>query len=420
MKYILFIAVCTIALYGCYIFNKTKDLLNPIIAFTFPILVSISTNLFFYDRGNYEISFKTYAIYLLGVVAFVGGCVVIMRPSKLRRLSKPIGLSYNYFTFMGCKCIALIGTLFSICYIFKAATCGVFGLNVIRNIRWYSLYIKQNSLIGKYSIIFIEVIFCVYSYQYFVLEKKDKKTRLCLLVSIVEYIIAIMTTMARTVILQFAIEFIYFFLCGIQNKRKNNKGKYNFKLVIFGLLIIYIMQLLAVRTEKALYVNEVTGKTTNWIIPYFGKQFYIFEEFISQHAWVTKGINSFGFFGRVLNRLGLLTPKYLIQIPGGQVASFITDPYTDFGVIGVLVVMLINGMLIGYIYRHAIRYSGWWLIFYSVCLYSCIIAFYAFQFAMSSQLYFAVVTLILIIDNRLHLHIRDKNMMRMNKVFGEE
>ena len=54
--------------------------------------------------------------------------------------------------------------------------------------------------------------------------------------------------------------------------------------------------------------------------------------------------------------------------------------------------------------------------FYSVCVYSCVISFYAFQFAMSSQLYFAVAALLLFVDGKLHLHVRDLSEWRKSQI----
>ena len=416
MKYFLLFIVCFAALYGYYVYTKTKDLLNPILTFSLPILLSVVVNLIFYDRGSYDISPRTYGVYLLGVAAFVCGCAVTIRPSSAKRVLQPVKLNYNSLVFNGYKLIAAIGTVFSIFYIFKGAASGVFGTNVIRNIRWYSLYVEQNSFIGKYSIVFIEIGFCIYAYKVCVLEHRDRKTKCWLLLFAIEYIVAIMTTMARTAILQFAVETAYFFMWGIQNKHRRRKRNSRFKIAILAAAALYAMQFLAIRTEKAFYLDDITGKTTNWLIPYLGKQFYIFDRFILPHAWVTRGINSFGFLGRVLQKLGILIPKYPIRIPGGQVASFITDPYTDFGAVGVIMVMLINGIVIGYIYRHAVKYSGWWLMFYSVCVYSCVISFYAFQFAMSSKLYFAVAALLLFVDGKLHLHVRDLSEWRKSQI----
>ena len=89
MKYILLLAIYFSVVYGYYIYCKIKDVLNPILAFSLPILASITVNLFFYDR-NYEISSRTYAIYLLGVIAFVVGCTMTFRSLSFQRLLSPV------------------------------------------------------------------------------------------------------------------------------------------------------------------------------------------------------------------------------------------------------------------------------------------------------------------------------------------
>ena len=401
MKYLLLFTAYCMAMYGWYVYTKSKDLLNPVLAFSAPVFVSVVINLIFFDGRNYEITAGTYAVYLLGIVSFVSGCTMAYQPSRVKRTYAASELNYNPVLFSLYQLIASAGTVATVFYMVRAASSGYFGSNVIRNIRYYSLYVQQNSLLGKYSVVFIEVLFCVYAYKRFVLREKSRKTKIWFFVITAEYVLAIAATMARTVLLQFVLEFACFFFYGLQmNDAKKRKKRLRPKMIVLGMAALAVMQFLAERTQKTSFADEITGQPVHWLITYFGKQFYNFDAYISSHAWVTRGIHSFGFFGRLFQRLGLLLPKHPIDIPGGQVASFIAGPYTDFGIAGVVMVTAIYGCIIGYIYKRAIARCGWWMVFYAICVYSCMIAFYAFQFMMSSHLYAAVLITALFCDGR--------------------
>lgn len=396
MKLILMLLVCLCVLYGCCIYTITKDLCNPVLAFSMPILISYLVNLLYFDGHGYDISFSTYVIYFIGVFGFVFGCSIVYRPKKTINSRKICltRLRVNKKLLLFFKTISIAGTIASIQFIFKGATSGVFGTNVIRNIRYYSLYISENSILGKYSIIFIEVLFCVYAYRMFVLKENTKEVKAWFGILLVEYVIAIATTMARTVILQFAIELICIYLWGNKTDKSKRKRIY-LCIIIAGIIALCMMQLLAITTEKATFIDEMSGSETSWLIPYFGKEFYIFDKYIYGNDFVTNGINSLGLIGRILQRLNVIGFKHSIDIPGGQVGSFITGPYTDFGVVGVLLMTTIYGALFGFIYKKASDLSGWWVILYSACLYSCVISFYAFQFMMSSHVYILVLIILL-------------------------
>lgn len=411
MKYLLLLIIFFATIYGYYFFSKTKDVFNPVLAFSAPILISVIVNLIFYDGRGYDISDETYFIYLAGVVSFLFGCLVVYRISStgFRLNYSPAPIRLNNSILICFKIFSVFGTFISVLYIWKAAFSGYFGNNVIRNIRYYSLYVQQNSFFGKYSVIFIEVLFCIYAYKVFVQKDVSRNNRLWLVIVTIEYIIAFATTMARTVVLQFVLEFAYLFLYGItsDNKKKNKKNNViNPKLILLGIVALYIMQMLAEKTSKSAVIDDMSGETRNWLVPYFGKEFYVFDTYIRGNDWVTMGINSMGFIGRLFQKLGILSFKHSIDIPGGQVGAFITGPYTDFGIIGVIILMIIYGMIIGYIFKKRMQQSGWWTIFYAISVYSCVMAFYAFQFMMSSHLYVAILIVLLHMDNRARIHVR--------------
>lgn len=146
-----------------------------------------------------------------------------------------------------------------------------------------------------------------------------------------------------------------------------------------------------------------------WIVYYFGSELHWLETLAIDNDFKTYGQLSLGILGRFLSYCGLInidgydSYRQLALEFGSPTASFVIAPYLDFGLAGCLIVA-IYGFFIGAIYRNNLFRHKMWTVFYATCAYQCIIAFYAFQFGLSSQIY-VMLLLLFCCNNKIRVRL---------------
>lgn len=380
---------------------QEKDLFSPIMLFSCPIMISVICNEIYYSLNN-DIKGKTYFIYWLSFISFVFGymlAMVIFRTlGHNHSVIKERKLYCNLLIYRLYWAFAIIGTFFSIRFMVEGALSGVFGNNIIRNIRYYSLYMGENSFLGKYAIIFSSVIMLYNLYERNVLLNRTLSNKSELIIAFILTLINICTSFSRTTILSISLE-IGFFYCiylKMTGRLNGHAIKSLAKITLAVIVVIVIFNFLAVQTNKS---QGLTGES--WFLFYFGAEINVLDKYIIDKGWHFNGLNSLGIIPRILNTFGVYpsgnSAEYSVYQTsiGGLVSSFASGPYMDFGILGCLIIPCIYGYIISYIHERHKQLGGLWTIANATCLYQCAIAFFAFQFGMSDQVYIIALFLLM-------------------------
>lgn len=396
----LLIVIVTTLLFAYLYSKKYKDIFNPLILFIVPIAISFIVNCIYYDPIQ-EISDATYQIYGTGVLSFaVGVLLCTMVPHAYNGNKKNI--TPNALVFDIYILASIIGTICAVIYIIKGSGIHAYGNNFMRNIRYYSLYVSPPSGLSKYGIIFCGVILNYLLYDVFVNGKKNKHNKRLLFTMTFMYCIFMMVTFARTVMFDLFARIIFFVYLGFAKKNKKsrlttNTLRFYFLIFMVGILVLFIFTFIAAKTGKSFGAGGAS-----WLISYFGAEFSVFQKYILSIPGALKGGASLGVISRVLRLFPFLPQKEAyadhalhMQGLGGPVSSFVSNPYLDFGIVGVVLIMIIYGYIISYIYLRHKHSGGIWTMFFATCIYQCIIAFFSFQFGLTSQIYEMVALLIL-------------------------
>jgi|GEM_PF-4405711 membrane protein len=391
MKVLLGIVLVVILVSGFIRAKNTGDIFNPKIIFAFPIFVSFCVNLVFYD-SKMSISEDAYFIYMTSVACFCIG-LYLGEHLKLFR-SEAVGYSldikYNRNLFRLYFAIAIIGLFFAVQHIIRGVTYKIYGNHYLDNLRHYSTYVHMVSGLGKYGPVFANIIMLMMSYKVFILNNRCNKDIFLLCLSYVIYFIYMAMDLSRTVILFAFMTILFIYSIGMQKRKKFNK---RFKIII-GIAVVMLFlcfDFIAKQTNRAIVANG-----DSWWVFYFGSQFYVLD-YIIPFKGRLYGIKSLGIIGRALARAGLLPSagrdelQVLLNSMGSPVSSFVSGPYLDYGIIGSVLVMIFYGICIGYIYKRYRRSGGLWIIAYATCVYQCVLAFYAFCFGDSMQIYIFVL-----------------------------
>lgn len=382
-----------ISVYGLYIYRISKDIFNPISMFIWPITVGYIVFLSLYYSK--EIQSMTLIIYLLGILSFLLGFL-------FHRFLQRYPFSYNTkiaeqiiwtgnTSFTVLKIIAALGVFATIAYVVRVAYAGPFGSNIIRNLRYMGNYENTRSFISKYGLVAAKVVLYIIFYQVFVNGvKKNKKWLPFLFIGV---IFGLLATVARTELIDDVIALYYIYSLKNRVRHKNlsltERLKEKWKALLLVIAIIFLFVYIAIATEKIGNRNFLNSDF--FFYRYAGQELKNFDSYILGNSFQTKGYYSLGVLGRVLAVLHLGPNNELfMEIASkyrGPVCSFISAPYADFGIVGVVITMFVQGLFHSYIYMKSLRQGGYWAIFYTTCIFSNVMAFYAFQYMMSSQVY---------------------------------
>lgn len=399
MKLLLLFAVICILMYGIYIYYRDRELLNPVLVFICPICISLTINLLYYDP-LYKISTGTYAIYFISVISFILGLSIGRRTRifKIEDVNRPLYLRYNVKLYNLYWFISLLGVFFAIRQIIAGQSYGMYEDNLIDNTRYYTQYVHSNNFFAEYGYVFADTLLLISSYKIFILNNTEKRDKQQLFMIFIMNIIYMATSFSRTTILNIFSVFLFFFISkSLKNIDKKKKKKLIVKTGIIIAFILWSCDFIANKTSKAI------GKTgESWWLFYFGSQFYIFDKDVLNINARMYGRASLGIIGRIMAKLNLFPTEGALIVGerfkqnGHAVASFIMGPYIDFGILGSIIIMILYGIIIGYIYKRCIKTRGIWIIYYATCVPQCLLAFYAFTFGKSNQVYDIILISLLI------------------------
>lgn len=406
MEIIILIICLLISIYGFYIYRESKDIFNPVSMFIWPITTGYIIFLAIYYDDS--IKNETLIIYLIGILSFIAGFFIhrniIKYPMSYSKSVCRKNLVINKNVFFVLKIIAIIGIIATVLYVVRTAYLGPYGSNIIRNLRYMGNYENTRSGISTYGIVVVKFILYIITYQTFVLSIKQNKKWIPLLV--IGVIFGFMATIARTEFIEVIVALYYLYSVKYKVFFKHlsiyQRLKQMWKAIVVVVFVSFIFIYIAEKTEKIGSGNFFD--TEFFFFRYAGLELKNFDSYILGKSFSTLGYYSFGIIGKILNIFGLGPNNDLfIMIAdryNGPVCSFIAAPYADFGIVGVIVTMVIQGIFHSYVYMKSIRNGGYWIILYTTCIYSDLMAFYSFQYLMSSQFY--VIVLIIIV----HLHLK--------------
>lgn len=77
-----------------------------------------------------------------------------------------------------------------------------------------------------------------------------------------------------------------------------------------------------------------------------------------------------------------------------NVYSYLKAPYLQFGTFGVFIILMIVGFLSNFAYNKYKTGSKYWVIFYAAYTYALVLAFFDWQFGITTYLYLVIFLLI--------------------------
>lgn len=394
MEHIVLVAFLLMLILGIVSIFLHNDLLNPLTCFLIPISAGYVLYYKLY-RAEYKVTDCTLICFCFGAICFLTGYLLFVYFLKNRIAVRENLIIKNREIIWLYELIIGLGFIINCIIFYRNGISGPFGSNFLRNVRWNSLYSGRNSLLGTYSTVFLHVTVCIFLQQR-TSAKTWKKVYFIILL-----MISSLFTMARTAMLQYAISIIYicYFLKG---QRGIQKRVVTAKHLIFGIGEIIVFFLTAFIAFSA--VASVTAKLGGNSI--FDKEFYLYKYIgypivafdlnVREFPMISMGYYSLGPVGKILGILGVYNVSDFSGLGVASntqfnVYSYIVAPYKDFGFVGVIFISLILGLLCGMFYWMSVRKKGEWTIFYSIFVYSILMAFYAYQFAMTYYIYVAAI-----------------------------
>lgn len=400
MSFLLSIVILSI-IYGIIEINVTKEGLNPIVCFCFPIALQVITYYFIF-RNEHPVSNKTLYLYALGIISFCVGYFFAMLKKYIYHEDKSymtpifIGDLVQYMFIL----IGMLAIISTILYVLKIMINGPLE-NIVLNIRWMSLYGDiQRSLVSKYGLFVFGILAEIWLYNSIAL----KSAKLIYEPFILYAILTLLSTMSRTGLVASACTFIYIFSLKITKKNKTiNKTR-----ISLLLMEITCIVLLVLITAKRTGGNIEFFSENSPLYSYVVKSVIQFDETILPLGQKGNGYYCLGPVAKIMELFGFRFKKmgdYISNV-GGAVSTYMAELYFDGGIIGLIVMMALHGFIIGFIYRKNLECRSGWLILYVSCIYSMVIAFFDYQFFMSSQIYVAIILYIIklyVYNGRLYL-----------------
>lgn len=399
MEVILIILVAIALIYSIEVIGITGDFFNPAFLFILPITLSVICHCIYY-APEYHVSDMTYVIYSISVLCFCIGLFITMGvgKSKCSENTSRYENKYNGTIFNFYLLLMVFGAILSLRYLRQAMQFTLMGDSLLSNIRYYSLFVSQKSGLAKYGIVFAQTVMNYALYVRIVLGVKTKQIRRIIFLSAFCLLCSISTSLARTTLLSIILQIIFIISLSISDRRvdKSRRKKNTIRILVIGIVLFIAFNFIASRTGKL----NMGGRL--WIVSYLGEEIKSFDKYVLHYEYLTGGTQSLGILGRVFSKLGFGQSaevdayNTMMTLAGGPVSSFAAGPYMDFGIVGSIVIMLFYGMAIGYIYIKHLYNGGIWTLAYSTCTYQCAIAFFAFQFGMSDQIYYLILMFLLL------------------------
>ena len=172
------------------------------------------------------------------------------------------------------------------------------------------------------------------------------------------------------------------------NNRKKLINKVSVKSQILVVASILGLSLL-MNSMRSINNNYGLFDKNSSLIQYIGKPIIAFDQWILPHSNASKEILFLEPINKVLLKLELIDYDNIKLASLGQfnVYTYLKVPYMEFGLLGVLVLMLLIGILVNYLYLKSKTGSRNWLIFYSFYSYAIVMSFFDWQFGITTYVY---------------------------------
>lgn len=400
IKLICLLIIIIISIYGYTILKRNGDYFNPILSFIIPIFAGY---IFFLVYFADETSDRTIVIYILGILSFVLGFVAHRRlvhyPYEYIYLENAKPTKVPKLMMQLLKLISIVAIVLNVIFLIRIAFKGPYGTNVLRNIRYLTGYQISRDVFTEYSMAITKSFFLIILYKYNVEE--NTKLKKWFLITLIASVLGVFTTVARTQVLSLVLSWLYIISLknrtsqSISNKQEIvKKREERLRLLLSVLFLIFVFYYFALKTLKVGGMS--ISEDSFFINKYMGRELYVFDTYIYGSAGQGYGYYSLGWITRVLTAFKLIKSPGIIEnihalFTHGAVASFMRAPYVDGGYFGVCFVMFIMGFINGFVYKRVLLKIGYWSIFYTSCIYSNILAFFDYQYMMTSQLYLFII-----------------------------
>ena len=376
-----------------------KDFWNPVFLFIFPLTIQYCVYCGLYASEE-PVSYATNLLFTSGIYSFMLGyfCITYVKNRKKKILE---AFHYNPQIYRFLFIVSILFIIFGIIDLLQNRIYGIYDDNILRNIRYNSLYAsKPMPFYSKYGPLILYVL-CLLEFEKFVNQQisKYKMIFMCLLLYSTT-----LFSVARTAILQYTLSILFFLHIYIKENFKHCTIKLLLIYTILAIAMCYMFNIVALYLMK---IGDTSLLSKNfYIYKYIGYPIITFDKFVVDSPCSTGGYYTLGPIGKILEMIGIF-PDNISQIgfyiPPGifNVTTYIQAPYNDWGILGVIFAMVIWGGISGFIYRHAKLRAGLWRVFYANYIYSLVIAFYAYQFFLSSHVYIFFLLFLLSIQIKI-------------------
>lgn len=371
--------------YSLYI----KEFLNPIIIYTFFLTIAYSAYYFYYYKfsNQYILNSKTYIGYIIMIFGFFIGYFymnLVLRfivNGKKRVMMKNCynNKIFNFIYYL--SIVAFIVTLIQV-FINGIRGPGTFFFNLR-----YATTQENKTYFGEYILLFSQV------YLLLLITDRDRfylyKKRIIIL--ILMWITSSFFTMARTNLLISIISIcITLFLSNkyIVSYDKFKISRKKMRLIIFLSSISFLF--------GYFYFAKLTNKqgedAFKTFIDYLGMPIISFDSYIVNNSCVTYGARIIA----PISKLLCIDVGEYKNIGNGLFNTFtaMSDPFLDFGLLGIFFVNIILGGIYSIVFQSSRRGNRYSIIFYSLITFCIFIGFYEYTFSYTLWIYYLIIILI--------------------------
>lgn len=367
------------------LYSILKNLLmNPLFVFITPLFAQYWIYQLVY-ASSHSLDSKTNFLFIFSIISFTFGYIWMMFFPNLKSMrTKQEIVTTSYYHFFKVKNAFIIIGITGFAYgCFLSFQYGISGPgNFFFNLRYANTVEGLGLSIAPYFLLFLHVILLYYACNL----SKNKRIFVLLLLIMLS---SALFTMARTSLMLTIVSTMAAYL--LSNKYiHHGKNTVNVKV-----LVISIFSFISLSWVVAYFTNKLNSAYGNFVFTYIGYPLVAFDERILQLDATTNGSQTFTLFYKIFSVLGLAKQPegYDLGLTGRDfnVFTFMREPYMDFGEIGLYAVSLILGIIYGFIYRQVRKGNIYWIIFYSIMLYPLVMSFYAFQYNLTSLVYYAII-----------------------------
>lgn len=368
-----------------YSFRK-KDMLNPLSLFVIPLFFQYLIYYIFY-RKDHVVSAMTLSVYLLGLTSYVLGYFLFEEINKKRDIVKNITIEYktNWKFVHFCLGVGVICLILTRLYLIQLNISDYDLGGRAANLREAFVYSLDTTpfyvTYGKYFLLFSVTI---YFYEF--LHRNQQINKLFMLFLIIILMINAFNVVSRTDLLITIMPLLVIWMDSNNRKKLINKVRVKSQILVVASILGISLLMNIMRSTNNNY--GLFDKNSS-LIQYIGKPIIAFDQWILPHSNASKEILFLEPINKVLLKLELIDYDNIKLASLGQfnVYTYLKVPYMEFGLLGVLVLMLLIGILVNYLYLKSKTGSRNWLIFYSFYSYAIVMSFFDWQFGITTYAY---------------------------------